>query len=149
MKNLFVPEIASEVIARIESLQADKKALWGKMNSAQMVAHCQVPMEVALGDKKIKRSLVGYLFGRIAKKSMYSDKPMPRNLPTDKTFVVPDERNLEVEKSRLIQLVKRFAEAGPTGLTPETHPFFGKLTMEEWGVLSYQHLDHHLRQFGV
>ena len=64
-------------------------------------------------------------------------------------FVIPEERNLEVEKARLDGLVKRFAEAGPAGLNPEPHPFFGKMTVEEWGVLSYQHLDHRLRQFGV
>jgi hypothetical protein len=25
----------------------------------------------------------------------------------------------------------------------------GKMTPEEWAILMYKHLDHHLRQFGV
>jgi hypothetical protein len=29
------------------------------------------------------------------------------------------------------------------------HPFFGPMTAEEWGIISYKHLDHHLKQFGV
>jgi hypothetical protein len=28
------------------------------------------------------------------------------------------------------------------------HPFFGRMTQEETGVLAYKHSDHHLRQFG-
>lgn len=28
-------------------------------------------------------------------------------------------------------------------------PAFGRLTRPAWGVLSYRHIDHHLRQFGV
>jgi len=39
--------------------------------------------------------------------------------------------------------------AGPAGCTKHPHSFFGKLTPEEWAILSYKHLDHHLRQFGV
>ena len=31
----------------------------------------------------------------------------------------------------------------------EGHPFFGAMTSEEWSVLMYKHLDHHLRQFGA
>ncbi len=29
------------------------------------------------------------------------------------------------------------------------HPLFGPLSGEEWGALSWKHLDYHLRQFGV
>ena len=29
------------------------------------------------------------------------------------------------------------------------HSFFGRLTPEEWAVLMYKHVDHHLRQFGA
>ncbi|MFD1127776.1 DUF1569 domain-containing protein [Paenibacillus provencensis] len=28
------------------------------------------------------------------------------------------------------------------------HPFFGKLTSEEWSIGLYKHLDHHLKEFG-
>ncbi|MBP9797478.1 MAG: DUF1569 domain-containing protein, partial [Chitinophagales bacterium] len=38
---------------------------------------------------------------------------------------------------------------GPTGVTKDKHPFFGKLSPEEWDTLTVKHLDHHLRQFGV
>jgi len=35
-----------------------------------------------------------------------------------------------------------------SGSKKEPHFFFGKMKPEEWAALNYQHLDHHLRQFG-
>jgi LPS sulfotransferase NodH len=62
---------------------------------------------------------------------------------------VTDERDLEAERRRLLDLVERFAAAGPAGCTTHPHSFFGRLTPREWAVLMYKHLDHHLRQFGA
>ena len=41
------------------------------------------------------------------------------------------------------------AQGGPGVCTNHPHSFFGRLVPEEWAVLMYKHLDHHLRQFGV
>ena len=64
-------------------------------------------------------------------------------------MLVTEERELDAERRRLLQLVERFAAAGPAGCTAHPHSFFGRLTPEEWAVLQYKHLDHHLRQFAV
>ena len=64
-------------------------------------------------------------------------------------LIVPDARDLESERERLCGLIDRFAAAGPGGCTSHPHLFFGRLTPEEWAILMYKHLDHHLRQFGV
>ena len=29
------------------------------------------------------------------------------------------------------------------------HPLFGSMSRREWGVVTYKHVDHHLKQFGV
>jgi transposase InsO family protein len=46
-------------------------------------------------------------------------------------------------------VVDRFAAGGPTVCTNNPHSFFGTMTPEQWSILMYKHLDHHLRQFGV
>lgn len=93
---------------------------------------------------------VGRILGVIVKPlALRNDEPMRRNSPTSKDLVVDDDRNLEKERLRLRGLVERFALAGPKGCTTHPHSFFGRLTPEEWAVLMYKHLDHHLRQFGV
>ena len=136
------------MLARVDRLRPDSARQWGRMSIAQMMAHCQQPLRVALGDLRLKRSLVGLLFGRIAKKKLLAPAPWKPGLPTAPEFKITDERDFEKEKSALKQLVQRFGAAGPSGLSRDPHPFFGPLTTEEWQALQWRHLDHHLRQFG-
>ncbi len=89
------------------------------------------------------------MFGKIAKKKLTGEKTFTKNLPTDKSFLITDQRNYDKEKGKLIILINRFTAAGPEGITKNPHSFFGKMSPEEWSMLSFKHLDHHLRQFGV
>ena len=150
MKNLFQPASVTEVKQRIASLTAASPRQWGKMNAAQAVAHCTAGVELALGDRKPPRLLIGRLIGGIIKpKALADDAAMRRNSPTIEGLVILDERDLDKERVRLIAIIDRFAAAGPGGCTGHPHSFFGRLTPDEWAVLMYKHLDHHLRQFGA
>lgn len=149
MKSLFNTSDNDELVERLSRLRGNAPALWGKMNASQMVTHAQQPLKVAFGELKLKRGLIGFLFGRIAKKKLLAEGSFSRNLPTDKHFLVHSNPEFEKEKNELIKLVKRFAQAGPKGLSKADHPFFGPLSETEWDVLQWKHLDHHLRQFGV
>lgn len=147
MKSLFNQTDNQEIIKRINCLDPAAKAQWGKMNVSQMLAHCQTPLKVAFGELKLKRTLLGILFGSIAKKKLVGLEPYPQNLPTDKNFIIHGNPSFEEERKKLIELVQRFAQKGPSGIMQEPHPFFGKLTTQEWDNLQWKHLDHHLRQF--
>ena len=74
---------------------------------------------------------------------------MRRNSPTVREFVISETSDFETECGQLNALIDRFAAAGPSGCATHPHPFFGKLTPDEWAQLMYKHLDHHLRQFGM
>ncbi len=148
MKNLLEASTVEEVKERMALLRPDSERQWGKMNAAQTLAHCSAAMEMAVGARTPPRILIGRLLGRFAKKSMIvNEKPMPRNVGTDKSLVVSDERDFVVERQRLREFIDRFAAGGPGACTRHPHFFFGPLTPEEWAALMYQHLDHHLRQF--
>ncbi|HEY6386918.1 MAG TPA: DUF1569 domain-containing protein [Candidatus Acidoferrum sp.] len=150
MKNLFEAARVEEVKQRIAQMRPDSERLWGTMNPAQALEHCSRGMETALGDKTPPRVLVGRLLGWIVKpKVMGNDEPLRRNSPTAKELIVKDERELGTERTRLCALIDRFAAGGPAGCTTHSHAFFGRLTPDEWAILMYKHLDHHLRQFGV
>jgi Protein of unknown function (DUF1569) len=150
MKNLFEAARVEEVKKRMAELRPDSERQWGKMNAAQAVAHCSGGLELALGDRKPPRMLVGRIIGGMIKpKALGNDEPMRRNSPTVKGLVVQDDRDLGAERERLCGLIDRFAAAGPKGCTAHPHSFFGRLTPDEWAILMYKHLDHHLRQFGV
>lgn len=150
MPSIFSPTDNANIIARIQLLRASSKAQWGKMTAAQMLAHCQRPIQVATGELTLKRGLIGFLFGNMAKKKILQEgKGFGKNSPTDPHFIVKDDRDFEAEKAALIPMIARFTLQGTSLLTKEKHPFFGKLSVEEWDALMWKHLDHHLEQFGV
>ena len=149
MNNLFEASVAADVKNRIRQLRVDSPRQWGKMTPSQAMAHCAIGMELAVGTQKLPRTFIGRVIGPLVKKKVLGPEPMRRNSPTDKRFVVADDRNLDAEQRRLIELIDRFWASGPSGCTTHPHNFFGPLTPDEWGTLMYKHLDHHLRQFGA
>jgi hypothetical protein len=150
LKNLFEAARVHEVKERLARLQPESERLWGKMNAAQALAHCSAGLEWAVGDRVAPRMFLGRIVGRFVKpKVLGDDEPMRRNSPTAKDLLVQDERDLRTERERLCRLIDRFIAGGTEGCTTHPHSFFGRLTPEEWATLTYKHLDHHLRQFGV
>ena len=149
MNNLFNQADVSQILARIEKLTPDSQRKWGKMNVAQMLAHCTISMETASGRHVIPRLFIGRIIAPLVKAKVLGPKPFGKNSPTDKSFKFSDNRNFEEEKATTIRTIQLFFEAGPAGCTYHPHPFFGKLSPEQWSVLQWKHLDHHLRQFGV
>ncbi len=150
MQNLFDAATAKALKERAARLTPESQRQWGRMNAAQAVAHCADAMELALGDRNPPRLLLGRLVGRIIKPmALGNEEPLRRNTPTLPELVVKDPRDLDLERRQLFTLIDRFVAAGPAGCTRHPHSFFGPLTSEEWGILMYKHLDHHLRQFGT
>ena len=149
MKTLFEPADRESLLARLEIIRPDSERQWGKMNSAQALGHCANALETGAGVRPLKQRFIGKVLAPFVRASILGEKPFSKNSPTDPTFIVADERDLDQERARLIALIHRFVERGAPAAANETHAFFGKLTGEQWGVLMYKHIDHHLQQFGV
>ena len=146
LKDLFDPIVKQEIIERINTLRPATQRKWGKMDVAQMLAHIQAPLGVPLGKHPLKGNFVFRLFAPFIKKQLYSPKPFRRNLPTDKTFKIADQRDFEKEKSQVIALINCFS---PETIKNDVHPLFGKMTLQQWSNSNWKHLEHHLQQFGV
>ena len=82
------------------------------------------------------------------KKSLYSDKPWRRNLPTARAMKATVSRDFNEEITKLKAVLNEVGEQRNKQDWGE-HPGFGHFTDEQWGQMQYKHLDHHLRQFGV
>ena len=149
MPSLFEPETKRSILERLGGLTSGASRQWGKMDAAQMMAHCSVAMEAGTGDKPLKQALIGKIFAPFVRSSFLGEKPFGKNSPTDPTFVISDARDFAREKERLTALVARFCERGPAEAGRHTHSFLGKITGDDWGVVMYKHLDHHLRQFSA
>lgn len=149
MKSLFEKEAQNEVLQRLEKLSPQSQAQWGKMNVAQMFAHCSATLEVATGKNNPPRETLGILLGWMFKSILYNDKPYRHGERTYKDYVVSDERDFDREKQRLLGLIKEFTKGGAEQCTRHPNPFFGRLTPEQIGKTQYKHFDHHFSQFGV
>jgi hypothetical protein len=144
MKTIFDKTTRDEIINRINSLNENSAAQWGKMNVSQMMKHCTQWDEMALGKKKYKQSFLGKLFGKMGLKDMMKDEPMKKNLPTVPSFKVKEDCDVAEEKKKWIKLLDEYKHFSNDGFI---HPFFGPMTKEQTGYVAYKHIDHHLRQF--
>ena len=85
MKTIFDKAIRDAVILRINSLNENSTANWGKMNFYQMLKHSTLYDEWMLGKNKpvYKQVFIGRLFGKTALKDFVrDDNPLKRNMRT-------------------------------------------------------------------
>jgi hypothetical protein len=150
MPSLFEPQARQKIMERMSRLTPQTSRQWGKMEPAQMLAHCTAALQVATGDLPRKQPFLFKLIAPFAKSAFLSeDKPFVKNSPTDPAFVVSDSRDFAKEKDRLTATVERFCSGGPAEAGKHEHSFLGRITGEQWGIVMYKHLDHHFRQFGA
>ena len=116
-RNLFQAERVDEIQSRLRQLKPESARQWGKMNVAQMLAHCSVGLEMAAGQIRPPRALIGRIIGPAIKRvAVRDEEPMRRNSPSSKELLVADERDFAGERERLRMLIDRFAAVGPRGL---------------------------------
>ena len=147
MKSLFETEAKSEIEERLSNLTPVSQPQWGKMDVSQMLHHCQLPLEIVTTEKHdhLKPNFLAKL---LFKKSLYSDKPWRKNLPTIPSFRITSSKNFDKEKNALKELINSFyLLKDKNAIKP--HPILGDFTKEQWGKMQYKHLDHHFNQFGV
>ena len=150
MKSIFEKNIQQELIKRVNSLSAENKPQWGKMNLCQMLKHCTSWDEWTLGINKpvYKQAFIGKLFGKIGlKRITKDDSALDKNTPTTNEFKIREsECDIELEKAKWIRLIEQYQHYNNSDFI---HMFFGKMTNEQIGIMAYKHADHHLRQFGA
>lgn len=149
MPSIYNQADIDSFIERINKLTPASAREWGKMNVAQMLEHCRLPLLVVTGELKAKRSILGYIFGRFALNQGLQQQQIKRGLPTSPEFKVVDSGDFEKQKQQLIMMLQRFGKSGATLVSTQPHPFFGVMSAEEVDNIQWKHIDHHLRQFGV
>jgi hypothetical protein len=144
--------LSTSLIALLNNLPADAIGKWGKMNGQQMVEHVAGFFKVSTG--KIKFPLVTPVEHLPKyKEFLNSEKEFRENT---KAPVLPEEplpvrfATMAETISDLDNEVHEFIHLFSNNTHLKTlHPVFGELNFEEWVLLHYKHVTHHLRQFGV
>ena len=148
--NIFSKEVSDQVIARIQKLDVNTKAHWGKMSVSQMLAHCNVSYEMIYQNKHTKPNFfMGIILKTLIRKIVTGSKPYKQNSQTAPAFIIKDNKDFEIEKKRLINYINKTQQQGENSFDNKVSHSFGKLSKNEWNTMFYKHLDHHLSQFGV
>src|ERR1043165_6162147 len=108
MSTILDPNIRRDIIRRINSVSAQSKAQWGKMNAFEMVKHCTMTDDMSLGKIKIKRVLIGYILGRIfMKKFLKEGAQFDKSSPTsDVITTLGQTGDIESEKREWIKRIE-------------------------------------------
>jgi hypothetical protein len=146
MNSLWNETDRKAMLGRIESIAADARPRWGKMTAGAMLAHLTQSMKMACGEIHCRTKQLPFRYFPLKQLIVYL-LPFPKGSPTAPELLEGADIPAEQSKAELRRLFSEFASRNGTHW-PE-HPAFGTLTESQWGVLSYRHLDHHLRQFDV
>lgn len=149
-KDIFEPVVKDELVNRVNCLTENSKAGWGVMNVAEMMHHCSDGLKNLLvahtsgKPESLKQKILRFLFLYIVPRYPKNAKTFP-HLDIKKNNIAAGI--FEKEKQELIANLNNFQQY--KGQINFLHPNFGYMNRKQWGIMTWMHLDHHLRQFGV
>lgn len=151
LPNVFDRQVSDALIRRIRQLNPATKPLFGKMNVAQMLAHCNVTYRYVYEPEAFKAPspFMKFILKMLVKKMVVNEVPYKPGGRTGPDFIISDEKNFLEEQEKLVGFIEKTQQLGETYFDGKESHSFGKLSAIEWNNMFYKHLDHHLRQFGV
>ena len=136
------------IVKRMRLLSTSSTRRWGSMDVTGMLKHLHLSTLMALGEMDVPSANKRAFHMFPLKHLLLYVVPFPKGAPTAPKLKPADAASLEEERAALLELIERLGTGPSEGAGPD-HPLFGPLTWREWGVVTYKHADHHLKQFGV
>jgi len=134
------------LLERLERLRPDARPAWGTLDAPRMLCHLGDSLRVALGELPTvpRHSWLSRTLGRFV--VIHTGfKPPRAKVKTAPEMLTSKPASWQAD----LDVCKQLAARVGSGAASAEHPGFGPLTPQEWGQLSWKHMDHHLRQFGV
>jgi hypothetical protein len=139
-------EQQNEFTKRINSVTAEDKPLFGKMNVFQMICHCADQFRIMFAEfEGLKRQNVDVVKLR---EMVIRNETVPTVDGLDQAAgggTKPTQ--LQNDKEILIAYLNRFTKTGDNYIF-SFHPYYGDINKATWEKLVIHHMDHHLKQFG-
>jgi len=150
-KNDFISNTFFSLVAE---LPGETKGKWGKMNAQQMIEHIRDFFNISIGQNRFglvtpEEHLPKY------KEFLLSDKQFRENTKAPSSVLGEEPMPIRFGSmndavdalQKTVSAFNEFFKNNPGKKT--THPVFGPLDYDEWVLLHYKHVNHHLRQFGI
>jgi hypothetical protein len=118
------------------------------MSVTGMLQHLRLAARMAVGDLPVASANKRVFQVFPLKHLILYVLPFPKGAPTAPELYPSAAASFEEEREGVLGLLDRIG-AGPREGAGPAHPLFGPLSWREWGVATYKHVDHHLKQFGA
>ena len=138
----------AKIVNRMRSLSTSSTRRWGSMDVTGMLKHLHLSALMALGEMEVPSANKRVFHVFPVKHLILYVLPFPKGAPTAPKLKPADAGSMEEERAAVLELLERMGTGPHDGAGP-AHPLFGPLTRREWGVVTYKHTDHHLKQFGA
>ena len=148
MRSILNENDRAEIHSRMQSLSASSTRRWGSLDVVNMLQHLRLSARMTLGELPVASSNKRVFQVFPLKHLILYVLPFPKGAPTAAELKPVAASSFEEERAALLDLLERIGTGPSEGAGP-AHPLFGPMTFREWGVVTYKHADHHLRQFGA
>ena len=148
MRSILNEGDRAEITTRMRSLSVSSTGRWGSLDLTGMLQHLRLSALMTLGELSVPSANKRVFQVFPLKHLILYVLPFPKGAPTAPELKPGVAAAFEEERTALLQLLERIGTGPREGAGP-AHPLFGPMTWREWGVVTYKHADHHLRQFGA
>jgi hypothetical protein len=146
---LHDPAVRESIRGRINKLTPDTPRKWGKMTVDQMLWHCNLTLQAAMGQTQHDPFIPKVPMPRWFMRWAVLNLPWPKGAPTHPDWVAGERHDFAAQRARALGLIDEFTSRGIDDPNWGPSPAFGKMSGTEWSRLQAIHWNHHLRQFGV
>ena len=148
MRSILNEGDRAEIGSRLQSLSVSSAGRWGSMDVASMLQHLRLSARMTLGELSVPSANKRAFQVFPLKHLILYVLPFPKGAKTAPALKPSAAISFDEERAALVELLQRIG-TGPHDGDGPPHPLFGPMTWREWGVVTYKHADHHLRQFGA
>lgn len=144
--------LKEESLNIVNKLTTENTPVWGVMNTQEMIEHLADFYNVSTQKIKVQLYTPEEQLP-LYKAFLLSDKLFRENTKAPSQLIGERPRPLKFStiaeaKENLANAVKEFVDYFNKNETAKTlHPVFGELNFDEWVLLHYKHVVHHLKQF--
>ena len=148
MRSILNEGDRAAISSRVRSLSVSSTRRWGSMDVTGMLQHLRLSALMTLGELSVPSANKRVFHVFPLKHLLLYMLPFPKGAPTAPELKPAVAASFEEERAAVLELLERIGTGLQEGVGP-AHPLFGPLSWREWGVATYKHTDHHLRQFGA
>jgi hypothetical protein len=119
------------------------------MTAHQMVCHLNDSFQTVAGERAVSPAVTLVSRTLIKWVALRTPLPWPKGVRTRPEIAQGEGGTAPAKWRTDVERLRGWMSGFPDRRSFAPHPMFGALSMRDWMVWAYRHVDHHFRQFGI